>query len=549
LEIVILKVHANDAGTNRRSRESVLRGRAKRRDNAQNENAQKFHAAKATGERATIPAPMRMLDKVFGRHDDRHAASLTEEDIALAYRLALGRDVDADGLAAYRLAGQRGMSLSALLRALVESDEFKARSKPSSSAVGANATPTPPIEPPAADPNRITPADVIARYSLEQLNQTAEEYYRRIPDPTPLMAKPFAYWHETPQMLHDLGVLLSGMRLGKAMRVLDFGAGTGWLTRILAQLQCDVVACDVSDTALAIGRKLFEVSPPLGDVVYSPAFLHFDGEHLDLPDASVDRIVCFDAFHHVPNPARVIAELARVLVDGGIAGFSEPGRFHSRSPQSQYEMRHHRVLENDIDLEWIFERAREVGFTSLTIRPLSDVELSLDEYRAAFSTSDSGPIGARVWHNVRDTLVNRSVFFLHKGEPRLDSRGHEGLAHEMTVDRHDVLVAAGAPISLRFSLRNTGQARWLHEGREIFGLVRLGSHLAHADGTLIDLDFSRHPLPASVAPGESIDMEIALVLPEPGEYRLTFDLVAEGVSWFENLGSRPVEVRVRTGRT
>jgi hypothetical protein len=283
--------------------------------------------------------------------------------------------------------------------------------------------------------------------------------------------------------------------------------------------------------------------------VYSPAFLHFDGEHLDLPDASVDRIVCFDAFHHVPNQAEVIAEFGRLLQDGGIAGFSEPGRFHSRSPQSQYEMRHHRVLENDIDLERIFDAAREAGFTFLTVRPLTDVALSLDEYRLAFSAPDSATVRDVVWQNVRDTLINRSVFFLHKGDVRLDSRGHEGLAHEMAVDRHDVAIDAGAPVRLHFSLKNTGTARWLHEGREIFGLVRLGSHLARADGTLIDLDFSRDPLPKFVAPGESVDMDIALVLREPGEYRLTFDLVAEGVSWFENLGSRPVEVRVRTGRT
>jgi hypothetical protein len=128
---------------------------------------------------------------------------------------------------------------------------------------------------------------------------------------------------------------------------------------------------------------------------------------------------------------------------------------------------------------------------------------------------------------------------------RLDSRGHEGLAHEIVVDRHDIVVEIDAPIRLHFSLKNTGNARWLHEGREIFGLVRLGSHLARADGALIDLDFSRDPLPKPVAPGESIDMDVSLALREPGEYRLTFDLVAEGVSWFENLGSKPVEVRVR----
>lgn len=40
-------------------------------------------------------------------------------------------------------------------------------------------------------------------------------------------------------------------------------------------------------------------------------------------------------------------------------------------------------------------------------------------------------------------------------------------------------------------------------------------------------------------------MAIEVVLPRAGAYQLTFDLVAEGVSWFENLGSRPVPISVR----
>jgi ubiquinone/menaquinone biosynthesis C-methylase UbiE len=103
----------------------------------------------------------------------------------------------------------------------------------------------------------------------------------------------------------------------------------------------------------------------VGTPISEPVFLHFDGHKINLPDESVDRIICHDAFHHVPNQKEVISELGRVLKRGGIAGFSEPGRFHSQSPQSQSEMRNFNVLENDIIPTEIFSLAREYGFDDM----------------------------------------------------------------------------------------------------------------------------------------------------------------------------------------
>ena len=47
------------------------------------------------------------------------------------------------------------------------------------------------------------------------------------------------------------------------MTVLDFGAGTYWLSRLIAQLNCGVICCDPSAVALDIGRRFFEEHPPL----------------------------------------------------------------------------------------------------------------------------------------------------------------------------------------------------------------------------------------------------------------------------------------------
>ena len=72
----------------------------------------------------------------------------------------------------------------------------------------------------------IDPKDVMRRYTVEELCETAEQYYRSVSDPTPLMSKPFSFLHEAPEALQNLGLLLSGLHLGKTMKVLDFGAGT-----------------------------------------------------------------------------------------------------------------------------------------------------------------------------------------------------------------------------------------------------------------------------------------------------------------------------------
>ena len=69
-------------------------------------------------------------------------------------------------------------------------------------------------------------------------------------------------------------------------------------------------------------------------------------------------------------------------------------------------------------------------------------------------------------------------------------------------------------------------------------LVRLGAQLCAADGTLVDRDFARAWLPATLAPGARADVPIETPTPgQPGRYSLKFDLVSEGIDWFERCGS------------
>jgi hypothetical protein len=69
-------------------------------------------------------------------------------------------------------------------------------------------------------------------------------------------------------------------------------------------------------------------------------------------------------------------------------------------------------------------------------------------------------------------------------------------------------------------------------------LVRLGAQLCSADGAVINRDYERAWLPATLPGGSATDIPMTITAPDaPGRYALKFDLVAEGIDWFEACGS------------
>jgi hypothetical protein len=58
------------------------------------------------------------------------------------------------------------------------------------------------------------------------------------------------------------------------------------------------------------------------------------------------------------------------------------------------------------------------------------------------------------------------------------------------------------------------------------------------NGHVLERDFARAWLPDTIEPGERMTVPIQIVAPkEPGRYNLKFDLVSEGIDWFEACGS------------
>ena len=383
--------------------------------------------------------------------------------------------------------------------------------------------------------------------SVEELCQTAEDFFARLNNWDYLHAKPFAAINETPELLIGFAHVVQGLNLLPGMTILDFGAGSCWTSRFLSQLGLEVIAQDVSSSALRIGQELYKRQPLIGDQP-APRFLQFDGHRLDLPDESVDRISCWDAFHHVSNPEQVIKEMARVLKQGGIAGFSEPGPEHSKSPQSQYEMRTNRVVENDINVHEIWDQAQKAGFTDIKLAIFNPNRfmLPMEEFDSYLNGESAGE---RYLEETREQMKYRRVFFLFKGESSgpADSRRREGLTAQLQVEVETNRIAAGKLLHLKAVVTNNGANVWLPTTSRV-GAVRFGVHLFDEKGILIDLDYFRQDLTPGegreILPGEVVEITADVPMPSTGRYVLQFDLVSEAVCWFEHNGSPTVRFEV-----
>jgi len=95
--------------------------------------------------------------------------------------------------------------------------------------------------------------------------------------------------------------------------VCDIGAGSGRLTLPLAERGFHVASTDISPDMLRIGRQRAVTA----GVDALATFVLADGERLPFRSDIFDAATCYGVLHHVPNPAFVVSEAARLLRSGG----------------------------------------------------------------------------------------------------------------------------------------------------------------------------------------------------------------------------------------
>lgn len=117
----------------------------------------------------------------------------------------------------------------------------------------------------------------------------------------------------------DIDEFLETIRPG--MCVLELGCGSGWLTLAMAQRGAHAVGIDISEKALAVGRRYYDSirSMVSGSVEYRAADLNA----LRLDGETYDVIAVKGTLHHLVEMQQVIDEIYRALKPGGLLWVSD----------------------------------------------------------------------------------------------------------------------------------------------------------------------------------------------------------------------------------
>lgn len=112
------------------------------------------------------------------------------------------------------------------------------------------------------------------------------------------------------QMLQQsLNILSNPLSDSKA---LDYGCGSGNLTRHLVEMGVNVVAADVSPAFLKDVQRKYGKTGKVDT-------LQINGYDLaDIPDNSFDLVATYSVLHHVPDYLHIVREMCRVCKEGGV---------------------------------------------------------------------------------------------------------------------------------------------------------------------------------------------------------------------------------------
>jgi hypothetical protein len=186
---------------------------------------------------------------------------------------------------------------------------------------------------------------------------------------------------------------------------------------------------------------------------------------------------------------------------------------------------------NDSDEEMALARrmAAEIGVDRLSWE-ITDHPENMFSRRFMPGTPEHAAIAHEIWD--QNNLGNAIPGATPRAQIEVES---SWLA---SVTRSPLKAKAGEPLVIRTRVTNLSTRAFPAQATYGRRLVRLGAQLCAEDGTLINRDYERAWLPSHLQAGATIDIPITVTAPEaPGRYLLKFDLVSEGIDWFEKSGS------------
>jgi len=179
-----------------------------------------------------------------------------------------------------------------------------------------------------------------------------------------------------------VGQVMETMNIRPGDQILDLGCGNGWATRILAQKAPGAQAIGIDAAQEMITR-----AEELHSLTIRARYERSAFEELDFPDGKFQHVFSMEALYYSSDPAKVIAEIHRLLSEGGTADividcYEERTATHNWGPALGLTLQ---VLSESA---WA-QLFTDAGFTSVETSRVIDSRGPGDE--ADFTPSDTYP--------------------------------------------------------------------------------------------------------------------------------------------------------------
>lgn len=152
--------------------------------------------------------------------------------------------------------------------------------------------------------------------------------------------------YEQSRLKKSIDFCIKSVNSNSSVKVLDFGAGTGNLSRIFLEKGCTVTACDVSQKSLNILKDKLP-SNNLDTVLYNGLKLPFE-------DNTFDITTTYSVLHHIPNYISAVKEMIRVTKKDGLICIDHEANENKWNPSIEL------IEYNSLTKQTIFEHIKKL---------------------------------------------------------------------------------------------------------------------------------------------------------------------------------------------